>query len=76
MKYTILFELYGKKMKTDVDAATPHQAQEELKEIIANKIIFHKILEPKKQSKNEFINKETENFVNFFNDIVDGKFNK
>ena len=40
MKYTILFELYGKKMKTDVDAATPHQAQEELKEIIANKIIF------------------------------------
>ena len=38
MNYTIYFEFYGRKMKTDVEAGSSNEA----KEIIRNKIIFKK----------------------------------
>jgi len=76
MLYTIYFEIYGKKMKTDVEAKTPHQAQEKLAEIVANKIIYHKVVEPKIKEKKEPINKATSNFMNFFEDAINGKFDR
>ena len=45
MKYTIYFELYGKKMKTDIDAYSREDAISRLRE----KIIIHRVdehLEP------------------------------
>ena len=39
--YIVLFELYGKKLKTRVEANSPKEAEE----IIKNKIIFHKVKE-------------------------------
>jgi hypothetical protein len=39
MKYTVYFELYGKKMKTIVNAKSEHEA----KELVKSKIIFHRI---------------------------------
>lgn len=39
MKYTIHFELFGKKMKTTVDA----RSIEDAKQQVRNKIVFHKI---------------------------------
>jgi hypothetical protein len=42
-KYTICFEIYGKKLKTTVIATT----EEEAKEIIKSKIVFHKITKEK-----------------------------
>ena len=39
MKYTIYFELFGKKMKTTVDA----KSIEDAKQQVRNKILFHKI---------------------------------
>ena len=38
-KYTVYFELFGKKMKTDVEAKNEDHA----KEIIKSKIIFHNV---------------------------------
>jgi len=63
-------------MKTDVEAKTPHQAQEKLAEIVANKIIYHKVVEPKIKEKKEPINKATSNFMNFFEDAINGKFDR
>jgi len=76
MLYTIYFEIYGKKMKTDVEAKTPHQAEEKLAEIVANKIIYHKVVEPKIEEKNEPINKATSKFMNFFEDAINGKLDR
>ena len=39
MKYTVYFEIYGKKLKTEVNAKNEMEA----KETIKNKIIFHKL---------------------------------
>jgi len=39
MKYTIYFELFGKKMKTTVDA----KSIEDAKQQVINKILFHKV---------------------------------
>ena len=39
--YTIFFELFGKKMKTDIQALTAERAKERLK----SKIVFHKVTE-------------------------------
>ena len=41
MKYKVYFEIFGKKMMTEVKAISPEAA----KKIIRNKIIFHKIKE-------------------------------
>lgn len=38
-KYILYFELYGKKMKTVIEASSANEAKNKLKE----KIIFHKI---------------------------------
>ena len=38
-KYMIYFEIFGKKMKTEISAAS----KEEAKRIMKDKIIFHKI---------------------------------
>ena len=38
-RYTVYFELFGKKMKTTVDAVNELQAQE----YIRNQVIFHKV---------------------------------
>jgi len=40
MIYHVYFEFYGKKMQADIEADTPNDA----KEIVRNKIIFHKIV--------------------------------
>ena len=39
--FTIYFELFGKKMKTDIQALTAERAKERLK----SKIVFHKVTE-------------------------------
>jgi hypothetical protein len=52
-KYTVYFELFTKKMKTEVIAANEHEA----KEIIRNKIIFHKV-----ENTNDILN----NLMNIF----------
>ena len=39
MKYTIYFELFGKKMKTTIDAKSIEDAKQKVKD----KILFHKI---------------------------------
>ena len=39
MKYTVYFEIFGKKMKTTTEALSPTAAKEQVR----NKIIFHKI---------------------------------
>jgi hypothetical protein len=38
-EYRVYFEIFGKKMKTTVEAVSENQA----KEMIKNRIIFHKI---------------------------------
>ena len=50
--FIVYFELYGKKMKATVKAFNEDGA----KLIIKDKIIFHKVEEVKKQSKDDFIN--------------------
>ena len=40
MNYTVYFEFYGRKMKTDVEADSSNEA----KEIIRNKIKFDKVV--------------------------------
>ena len=42
MTYTVYFEIYGKKLKTEVEAKSIEQA----KYVVASKIIWHKV-EPK-----------------------------
>ena len=50
-KYTVYFELFGKKMKTDVEARN----EEHAKGIVKSKIIFHKVqLNPLDYLKNMF----------------------
>ena len=39
-KYTVYFEIYGKKMKTTIIAASKERA----KEVIKDNIIFHKVV--------------------------------
>jgi hypothetical protein len=39
MIYTLYFEIFGKKMKTSIEAKT----REEAKHILFSKIVFHKI---------------------------------
>lgn len=56
--YTLWFELYGKKMKTTVDAYT----EEDAIKIIKNKIIFHKIEKQKTV---------TDDITDAFNNIMD-----
>ncbi len=41
MKYTVYFELFGKKMRTTIEAKTPAAARNKIRE----KIKFHKIEE-------------------------------
>lgn len=40
MKYKVQFEFYGRKMQTEVEATSGMEA----KNIISNKIIFHKVI--------------------------------
>jgi hypothetical protein len=48
--WTVYFELFGKKMKTDVQADSPYAAQCKVKD----KIIFHRTIESQSQTpKNE-----------------------
>lgn len=37
--YTVYFEIYGKKMKAKVKAASPYEAQVKIKD----KVVFHKV---------------------------------
>jgi len=50
-KYTVYFELFTKKMKTEVIAANEHEA----KEIIRNKIIFYKVTDSQLDMLNHII---------------------
>lgn len=60
-EYTVYFEIYGKKMKTTIFAENESNA----KQVIARKIIFHKIEEVKP--------KVSGDAFQFLNDIVSGK---
>lgn len=57
-RYTVYFEIYGKKMKTTVEAIAPEVARE----IVKNKLVVLKIEE----------NRTTDAFSYLF-DIVNGK---
>jgi hypothetical protein len=59
-KFTIYFELFGKKMKTTVLSDTEENAKKQVKD----KIIFHKI-----EKESEFI----DHFIDHFMDILSGK---
>lgn len=59
--FTIYFELYGKKMKTEVMALSERSAQE----IIKQKIVFHKIVE-KKDAKNYSLSDAMKAFEDIF----------
>jgi hypothetical protein len=61
--YTIYFELFGKKMKTTL----PATSKENAKEVIRNMIIFHKI------TTNDSDNKEADEILRRFKDIINGK---
>ncbi len=71
MKKTVYFEIFGKKMKTTVDAVNNSDAEEQVR----NKIIFHKIENEKPKTANKtpnyndmFGNDETfNNIINIFN---------
>ena len=60
-KYTVYFELFGKKMKTTVLASSKIEAQER----ILSKVKFHKI-EPKR-----FTEKESKEFVDDMQDLME-----
>ena len=47
--YDVYFELFGKKMKTSVNAISESKA----KEIVQNRIIFHKVAENERDYKKE-----------------------
>lgn len=51
MKYEVYFEFFGRKMKTEVEAATEQAA----KNIIVNRIIFHDV-KLKKISDDDIVN--------------------
>lgn len=57
--YELYFELYGKKMKTEVSA----KSEEDAKQKVRNKIIFHKVK----------IKINDDNVINMFRDIFGGK---
>ena len=61
-KYTVYFELYGKKMKTVVDARDTIDA----KNIIKDKIIFHKIEADKSNDIKDAFDGFPEDFKNIF----------
>lgn len=50
MKYKVYFEIYGKKMQTEIFAENEQKA----KEIVKSKIIFHKI-EKQKTADTDFM---------------------
>lgn len=58
--FKVYFEIYGKKMKTTIQADTEAEA----KDIIRNKIIFHKVVSEPLNDKDAF---------NFLFEIVNGK---
>lgn len=61
-KYTVYFELYGKKMKTVIDARDTIEA----KNIIKDKIIFHKIEADKSNDIKDVFGDFPEEFKNIF----------
>jgi hypothetical protein len=50
--FTVYFELFGKKMQTKVIAKT----EEEAKQVVQSKIIFHKVMLSPKDEFNEAMN--------------------
>lgn len=50
-KYEILFEIYGKKLKTTIEA----NSEEKAKEIVKNKIRFDKITELKSNNSDDIV---------------------
>jgi len=63
--FDVYFEIYGKKMKATIMA----ESESEAKELLKNKIIFHKI-EPKKDAFQEFVD-----IVEGMTNILNGKQN-
>jgi len=61
MKKTIYFEIFGKKMKTTVDAINNSEAEKQVRD----KIIIHKIIDVKESNTNIFGSDDT------FNDLKD-----
>jgi hypothetical protein len=60
-EYTVYFELYGKKMKTKVNALSENQAKQK----ILDKVVFHKVT--KEEDFEDFI---VEDFLDFFNKVT------
>ena len=65
-KYTVYFELYGKKMKTTVEAENEEQAKNK----ITNKIKFYKV--ELKEGLNEDLNNDS-GFISYLSDILNPK---
>ena len=62
--FTIYFEVYGKKLRTTIMA----ENEENAKQIIKDKIIFHKV----EKSKDDYFNKSIDLMYDFLN-ILGGK---
>ncbi len=60
MKFTVYFEFFGKKMKTDVDAPSEREAG-------------RKIIERINILKIDPIEEEDSGFIKFFNDVINGR---
>jgi hypothetical protein len=61
-KYEIWFEIFGKKMKTEVIAISEDQA----KSILMSKIIFHKV---KLKDSKDLFGKSSDDIFNSFTDL-------
>ena len=52
-EYEIHFQFFGKKFKTSVKAISRHEAQEKVRELIAQKIVFYKPTKQTQEQKDE-----------------------
>ena len=62
--YDVYFEIYGKRLKTTILA----ESEEKAKEIVRNKIVFHKVV----LKQNDEFNKIDDIFTNIM-DVLGGK---
>jgi hypothetical protein len=66
-KFNVYFEIFGKKLKTEVEASS----QEDAKKKIKNKIIFHKVEKTFDDNKNEV--KDSSDFMTDFFNMINKK---
>lgn len=52
-EFDIHFQFFGKKFKTSVKAISRHEAQEKVRELVAQKIVFYKPIKQTQEQKDE-----------------------